>query len=138
MIKAELNRQLMIQLKDTAGTLAEVTSVVAASSINIIALCAYAVDGMVAIMFVTEDNNAAKTLLQEKGFEVEEEEVILLTLDNKPGALQEVTSKIAEAGIDLSLMYGSTDKDAEQSPMVLISRNNLDVMMLIKMQMERS
>lgn len=138
MIKAELNRQLMIQLKDTAGTLAEVTSVVAASSINIIALCAYAVDGQVAIMFVTEDNNAAKALLQEKGFEVEEEEVILLTLDNKPGALQEVTSKIAEAGIDLSLMYGSTDKDAEQSPMVLISRNNLDVMMLIKMQMERS
>ena len=69
---------------------------------------------------------------------MQEEEVVLLTLDNRPGALQEVTNKIAEAGIDLTLMYGSADKDAEQSPIVLISRNNLDVMMLIKMEMERS
>lgn len=138
MIKAELDRQLMIHLKDTAGTLAEVLSVVSSSGINIIALCAYAIDGMVAIMFVSEDNNAAKSLLEKKGFDVQEEEVVLLTLDNRPGALQEVTNKIAEAGIDLTLMYGSADKDAEQSPIVLISRNNLDVMMLIKMEMERS
>ncbi|MGE0268230.1 MAG: hypothetical protein AB7S78_07230 [Candidatus Omnitrophota bacterium] len=137
MIKADLDRQLMIHLKDTAGTLAEVLSVVSSSSINIIALCAYAIEGMVAIMFVSEDNNAAKTLLEKKGFDVQEEEVVLLTLDNRPGALQEVTNKIAEAGIDLTLMYGSTDKSAERSPIVLISRNNLDVMMLIKMEMER-
>lgn len=137
MVKADLDRQLMIHLKDTAGTLAEVLSVVSSSGINIIALCAYAIDGMVAIMFVSEDNNAAKSLLEKKGFDVQEEEVVLLTLDNRPGALQEVTNKIAEAGIDLTLMYGSTDKDAEQSPVVLISRNNLDVMMLIKMEMER-
>lgn len=127
----------MIHLKDTAGTLAEVLSVVSSSGINIIALCAYAIDGMVAIMFVSEDNNAAKSLLEKKGFDVQEEEVVLLTLDNRPGALQEVTNKIAEAGIDLTLMYGSADKDAEQSPIVLISRNNLDVMMLVKMEMER-
>lgn len=138
MVKAELNRQLMIQLEDAAGTLAEVTSVVSASSINIIALCAYALQGKVAIMFVTEDNNGAKSVLEQKGFDVQEQEVVLLTLDNKPGALQFVTNKIAEAGIDLSLMYGSTDKDAVQSPIVLISKNNLDVMMLIKTQMERS
>jgi len=137
MIKADLDRQLMIHLKDTAGTLAEVLSVVSSSGINIIALCAYAIDGMVAIMFVSEDNNAAKSLLEKKGFDVQEEEVVLLTLDNRPGALQEVTNKIAEAGIDLTLMYGSADKDAEQSPIVLISRNNLDVMMLVKMEMER-
>ena len=60
MIKADLDRQLMIHLKDTAGTLAEVLSVVSSSGINIIELCAYAIDGMVAIMFVSEDNNAAK------------------------------------------------------------------------------
>lgn len=137
MIKAELDRQLMIQLQDTAGTLAEVLSVVSASSINILALCAYEVGGMVAIMFVTEDNNEAKKLLEQKGFEVREEEVVLLTLSNKPGALQSVTNKIAEAGINLSLMYGSTDPDAQQSPIVLISRNNLDVLMLIRTELER-
>ncbi len=137
MIKAELDRQLMIHLKDTAGTLAEVLSVVSSSHINILALCAYAVGGMVAIMFVTEDNNEAKRLLEKKGFEVQEEEVVLLTLSNKPGALQSITDKIAEAGIDLSLMYGSTDPGATHSPIVLISRNNLDVLMLIRTELER-
>ncbi|MBP9854605.1 MAG: ACT domain-containing protein [Candidatus Omnitrophica bacterium] len=137
MIKAELDRQLMIHLKDTAGTLAEVLSVVSSSGINIVALCAYAIEGMVAIMFVSEDHNAAKTVLEKKGFDVQEEEVVLVTVENQPGALQAVTNKIAEEGIDLTLIYGSTDKDAERSSIVLISRNNLDVLMLIKMEMER-
>ena len=137
MVRVELDRQLMIQLKDTAGTLAEVLSVVSSSRINILALCAYAVGGQVAIMFVTEDNNEAKKLLEKKGFEVQEEEVVLLTLSNKPGALQSVTDKIAEAGIDLTLMYGSTDPEAQQSPIVMISRNNLDVLMLIRTELER-
>ncbi len=137
MIKAELDRQLMIHLKDTAGTLAEVLSVVSSSGINIVALCAYAIEGMVAIMFVSEDHNAAKTVLEKKGFDVQEEEVVLVTVENQPGALQAVTNKIAEEGNDLTLIYGSTDKDAERSSIVLISRNNLDVLMLIKMEMER-
>ena len=66
MIKAELNRQLMIQLKNTMGTLADVTAIISSSGINVIALCAYAIENTVAIMFVTEDNNEAKRLLEEK------------------------------------------------------------------------
>jgi len=127
----------MVSVSDKVGTLAEVTSVVSSSGINLIALCAYAVKDMVAIMFVTEDNNAAKKLLEEKGISVIEEEVIMLTLENKPRSLQRVTDKIAEAGIDLKLMYGSVDKESEVSPIVLISDNNLDVMMLIKTELER-
>ena len=138
MVKAELHRQLMIQLKNTMGTLADVTTIISSSGINMIALCAYAVDTTVAIMFVTEDNNGAKRLLEEKGFDVQEEEVILLTIDNKPGALQHVTNRIAEAGIDLNLMYGSTSPDSDMSPIVLLSNNNLDVMMIIKTEFERS
>ena len=138
MIKAEINRQLMIQLKNTMGTLADVMSIISSSGINVVALCAYAVDNTVAIMFVTADNNEAKRVLEEKGFDVQEEEVILLSVDNAPGALQRVTNKIAAAGIDLNLMYGSSDNEAEQSHVVMISQNNLDVMMIIKTELERS
>ncbi len=138
MIKATLDRQLMIHVSDSVGSLAEVTSVVSSSEINMLALCAYALGGNVSIMFVTEDNNAAKQLLEEKGYTVEEEEVVLLSLENKPGALQRVTDKISEAKIDLTLMYGSVDREAEFSPIVLISKNNLDVITLIRTELERS
>ncbi len=137
MITAELGKQLMIRVEDHVGTLAEITNLVSPSGINMIALCAYAVGKTVAIMLVTDDNNATKKLLQKKGYRVEEEEIILLTVDNKPGSLQRVIDKIAQAGIDLRLIYGSVEKNSEHSRIVLISKNNLDAMMIIKTELER-
>ena len=138
MVSAVFDKQLMISVSNKVGTLAEVTSVIAASGINLVAMCAYAIADMVAIMFVTEDNNEAKRLLEERNFSVMEEEVILLTIENKPGALQIVTEKIAEAGIDLSLIYGSVEKEGKFSRIVIISRDNMEAMMIIKMMLERS
>ena len=137
MIHAELDRQLMIMVNNSVGSLAEVTSVVSASGINLVAMCAYEVGNKVAVMFVTEDNNAAKKLLEKQGFHVQEEEVILLSIANKPGALQTVMDKIAEAGINLRLIYGSVEKDGPMSRIMLIADNNLDVMMIIKTELER-
>ena len=122
----------MISVNNTVGSLAEVTSTVSSSGINLVAVCAYSIGNKVAIMFVTEDNNEAKN------FVVREEEVILLSIDNKPGALQAVTDQIAAAGIDLRLIYGSVDKEARLSRIVLISDDNMEVMMVIKTILERS
>lgn len=137
MVHAELGRQLMIRLDNKVGSLAEVTSAIAASGINLIAICAYEVGNTVAAMFVTEDNNASRQLLESRGITVQEEEIILLTIGNKPGALQKVMNKIAEAGIDLALVYGSVEQQGDKTRIVLISRNNLDAMMLIKTELER-
>lgn len=137
MVNVELDRQLMISVEDHVGTLAEVTSAISSSGINMIALCAYAVNNKVAIMFVTEDNNGARRVLEGKGYQVREEEVILLSIENKPGALQTVTDKIAEAGINLRLLYGSVAKDGKNSRLIMISENNMEAMMLIKMEFGR-
>ena len=138
MVRADFNRQLMISIHNSVGSLAEVTNAISAYGINFVALCAYAVDNKVAIMFVTEDNNEAKRLLEEKGFIVNEEEVILLSVDNKPGALQMVTDRLAEAGVDLKLVYGSVEKEAAVSRIVLIADDNLEAMMIIKTLIERT
>ncbi|MCH7524305.1 MAG: hypothetical protein IIC74_04675 [Bacteroidetes bacterium] len=138
MIKAVLEKQLMIQVKNDAGKLAAVTSIITSTGINLLANCAYVVDNKAAFMFVTDDNNGARELLEANNIKVEEEEVILLSIDNKPGVLRAVTDKMAEAGINLTLMYGSVDPGAEIARLVMVSKNNLDVMMLIKTELERS
>ena len=138
MVHAELDKQLMIMVNNSIGSLAEVTSVISASGINLVALCAYEIGNKVAVMFITEDNNASKRLLEKQGFHVQEEEVILLSISNKPGALQVVTEKIAAAGISLRLIYGSVEKKGPTSRIVIIADNNLDVMMIIKTELERS
>lgn len=137
MVKAELARQLMVRGNNEIGILAKITRVISAANINLAALCAYSIGSKVAVMFVTDDNNEAKKLLTAKGYDIQEEEVILLSIDNHPGALQRVTDKIAEAGIDLTLIYGSVDESAEVNRSVIISKNNLDVMMIIKTELER-
>jgi len=138
MIRAVLERQLMMQVNNDVGMLAAVTSIITSTGINLLANCAYAVDNKAAFMFVTDDNNGARKLLEANNINVQEEEVILLSIDNKPGVLRAVTDKMAEAGINLTLMYGSVDPGAEIARLVMVSKNNLDVMMLIKTELERS
>ncbi len=132
MFKADKDTQLIITVNNRVGTLAEVAGVVSSSGINLLAICAYAVSNEGVIMFVTENNKEARRLLQAQGYTVREEEVIVLTLDNKPGALQAVTRVVADEGIDLNLIYGSADKKGKTCRMVLISENNEAVMLALK------
>ncbi len=132
MTDAILSTQLMINVNNKVGTVAEVSSTVSASGINLVAFCAYAVDNNGFIMFVTEDNKKAKKLLLAKNYDVQEEEIILLTMDNKPGALHKVTQRIADCGIDLTLVYGTVERKGKKSQVVLISENNNAVLAAIK------
>ena len=132
MINAILDSQLMITVNNKVGTLAEVTSVIAASKINLIAISAHAIDNVGHIVFVTENNKEAKKLLKTKKYEVLEEGCVLVTLDNKPGALQAVTTKIAQAGIDLTLIYGSVEKEGIISRVVMISEDNQTLLLAIR------
>lgn len=132
MINALLDSQLMITVNNKVGTLAEISSVISASNINLIAISAYAVDNVGHIVFVTENNAEAKKLLKAKKYEVREEKVVLVTLGNKPGALQKVTTKIAQAGIDLTFLYGSVEKEGIISRVVMISEDNQSLLLAIR------
>lgn len=72
MIKAELGRQLMIRVGNDVTSVADITTIIAQEGINLVAICAYEVEGNVALMFVTEDNNHAKKVLTDKGCHVNE------------------------------------------------------------------
>lgn len=131
MINAIIDTQLMIRVNNKVGTLAEITSVISASKINLIAITAQAVDNVGNICFVTENNSEAKKLLKTKKYDVREEPVVLVTLDHKPGALQAVTTKIAQAGIDLTLIYGSVEKEGIISRVVMIAEDNKSLLLAI-------
>ncbi len=131
MFTAELDKQIMVTVNNRVGTLAQMTRVISSSGINMIAVCAYAVDNRGIIMFVSEDNEKAEKLLKAKNYDVRTEEVILVTMDNKPGTLQTLTERIAKAGIDLTLLYGSVTKGGKTSSIVLVSEDNQSVLTLL-------
>lgn len=129
---ATIGTQFLIRVDNKVGTLAEVMSLISSSEINVIGVCAYAIDNNGFIMFVTEDNKKAKKILEEKHYDIREEEVVLLTLENKPGALHAVAQRIADVGIDITLVYGSVERKGKKSQVVVISENNNAVLAAIK------
>ena len=101
-------QQLDVVTVDKAGMLAEVSEAIAAQNINIEAICAHGKQGNAVFYVVTADNARAKEALKSKGWRVKEEDAIMIDLDNTPGALQALSARLREKGVNLLLCYGST------------------------------
>ena len=132
MIDVDLGKQLLVKVNNGVGTLAEVSSLISSSGVNLLAVCAYAIDNNGMIMFVCDDHKRAMKILKKHEYDVREEEVVLLTIKNKPGALLSITQRISECKVDLTLLYGSVEQKNKKSRIVLIAENNNAVIAAIK------
>jgi len=131
---AAMDQQLIISVHNEVGMLAKISGLIADAGINLVAVCGYTIDNRGFVVIVTEDNAKAKKILKGKNFDVREEEVILVTLDNKPGALKDVTEKIAKVGVDLTLVYGSVVPKGKESRIVLVSEDNATALAAIRIK----
>ena len=101
MASVKQGKQLLAITENKVGMLAEVAAEVSGSRVNIQGISAYAIENKAYFRILTENNQAAKKALEAKGYEVIEQDVIIMTLANKVGALKEVADKLKAAGIDL-------------------------------------
>lgn len=108
MAKAKKSKQLSFTMPNRVGLLSEVSTAIAKVKVNIIAACAYEMEDKAYFMMITSSNAKAKKAIAPLGVEVREEDVISVDLPNKVGELQKVAKKIADAGININYMYGTT------------------------------
>ncbi len=100
--------QLIIATEDKPGMLADVTQVIAQEKVNIEALCCYSMEGKAFFYFITRDNAKVKKAISQKGWQVKEDEVVVVDLENKAGSVNKVAAKLKDQGINLLYCYGST------------------------------
>ncbi|MGH7772005.1 MAG: ACT domain-containing protein [Candidatus Binatia bacterium] len=101
-------RQLAVFLENKPGTLAQVSSALAARRINILAFSiSDAVDHGVLRMVVSNPVQAAH-ILGDGGMMVVESDVVALDLPNKPGALARVADRLSKARVNIEYAYGTT------------------------------
>jgi hypothetical protein len=93
--------------------LAEVTSAIAATGVNIIALSAHGAGKDARFLIVTDDNQKAMSALKAKKFNVMEGDAVSVSLSNKVGSAKELAERLAKAGVDLNYCYGSTGNGSE-------------------------
>jgi hypothetical protein len=102
---------LTLYLDDHPGELARVGDVLGKAGANIAGLCALTSGGGLAeVHILVEDPTPAFEALQGAGIRIAaEQEVIVLEIEDRPGALGEVARKLGDANVNLTTAYLATN-----------------------------
>ena len=128
-----LGKEIAITIVNRVGILAEISDIISSHGINIEAIGAYAFESSASVMIVTSENLRAVEALQAKGYKsAVEKEVLVVELENKPGALKDITRKLASEQIDIKHIYGTVCVGACPVRLVLSTNDNKKAFVLLK------
>ena len=130
MAKARKAKEISFTMPNKAGLLSEVSRAISGASVNITAICAYAMGDTAYFMLATASNVKAKKALEPLGGAIKERDVVEVELLNRPGELQKVAKRIADAGIDLEYMY-ATAGAGKSTTCVFKTANDMKVIKVI-------
>src|SRR5689334_9019830 len=100
---------LVIDVENTPGALAEVTAAISDAGVNIAAATCVGPAERAELHILVPHAEAAKHSLAISHLAVtREREVVVVEVEDRPGVLADLTRKIARAGVNLDLVYVAT------------------------------
>jgi hypothetical protein len=100
---------LVIDVENTPGSLAQVAAAISDAGVNIAAATCVGTGERAELHILVPHAEAAKHALAISHLAVtREREVVVLDVEDRPGTLADLTRKIARAGVDLDLVYVAT------------------------------
>ncbi|HZU48192.1 MAG TPA: amino acid-binding protein [Mycobacterium sp.] len=101
---------LTLYIDDEPGELARVGDVLGKAGVNIAGLCALSSGGQSEVHILVYDATPAFEALHDAGIKIaEEQEVIVLDIQDRPGALAEAIHKLGTAKVNLETAYLATE-----------------------------
>jgi hypothetical protein len=117
--------QLTVTAQSKPGVLAKVARTLADAGVNITALCAAESAGGKLRMVVSDPGRAKQALAAAK-IRCGEEPALLLALEDRPGALASVASRLAAAKINIKCAYATTPAPGGGACQVVVAVANVD------------
>src|SRR2546423_9654407 len=100
---------LVIDIENTPGALAEVAAAISDAGVNISAATCVGPGERAQLHILVPHGEAARHQLAISHLAVSRErEVVVVDVEDRPGVLADLTRKIARAGVDLDLVYVAT------------------------------
>jgi hypothetical protein len=100
---------LVIDIENTPGALAEVAAAISDAGVNIAAATCIGTGERAELHILVPHAEAARHSLAISHLAVSRErEVVVVDVEDRPGVLADLTRKIAKAGVDLDLVYVAT------------------------------
>ena len=111
--------QISVALRNEVGTLCRLCGVLARAKVNIGGLAIDDCTDEGFIRLIVDQPDDAKKVLDAAKVSHRTQEVLVLDLENEPGALQRVSAHLAEAGINIHYAYGTADLAGRGGALVL-------------------
>jgi hypothetical protein len=110
-------KDLTVSLEDRPGTLATLGETLGEAGINLEGVCAVTHEGRGIIHILVQDASKARSALEQAGIKVEGEgEPLVSELPQdrveRPGTLGEMARKVADAGVNVQVVYLATKNRA--------------------------
>jgi hypothetical protein len=110
--------ELTVQIENKPGTLARLAEAVGKAKVNILAFVADEVAGQSKVRLTTDNPAKAKKAILGLNLQVSEEEVVRVTLKNKPGTLASAAGKLGKAGININHGYCGAEEGSKKQLVV--------------------
>jgi hypothetical protein len=103
-------KELTVILVDRPGTLADAGEALGRAGINVDGVCGFPAGGEGILHVLVEDAATAREALSAAGLEVRDERDVAVTaVEDQPGAGGRLLRGIADAGVNINLIYLTTD-----------------------------
>ena len=131
MAEPRIDIELVVHTPNQIGVLAKICTVLSHSRVNIEAMCAFGEKDEGTFLIYTHDQVKAKKVIEDAGYEVELEEVVVAILANRVGAAEEMTNKIAKTYVNVNYCYGSAG-DGKHTLFIISTENNKKALRALK------
>jgi hypothetical protein len=116
------------------GAIAHVAQVLSEARVNIKAFSAPEVTGVGKLRLLVADLNEARAALKTAKVKFAEETALLLSLENKPGALMEVADLLTKARINIKCGYCTPSREGKRAIVVLTVSNTSKALTILRDQ----
>ncbi|NJL17651.1 MAG: ACT domain-containing protein [Nitrospira sp.] len=126
--------QLVISGQSKPGALARVTAVLGEAGVNIKAFSAPEVTGPGKLRLLVADLDGARAALRSAKIKFGEETALLLSLENKPGALRKVADLLMKSRINIKCGYCTPSREGKRAIVVLTVSNTDKALTILRNQ----
>ena len=113
--------EIVIEAEDRPGMMASLGELLGEARVNITAAAAFTHDGRGFLHFVVQEADRAVSALREACWEiVGVQEVLSISLDDRPGELGRFARRLADAGVNITSLYISGGRAGDKEMVVAV------------------
>ena len=98
-------KQLSAWVEDRPGMIGQIADALGQAKVNIRAFSASVMDGHGFVRVVVDKVSTAKRVFRKHGWETTQDDLVVATMPDKPGALGRVADKLGAAGVNIEYGY---------------------------------